>query len=66
MANFPNSEGRKVVLAQVQTILDNKAYLSEVDGRLAMAIMASTWRKDFNSSEIAWAKKRSHLVTVSV
>ena len=34
MANFPNSEGRKVVLAQVQTILDNKAYLSEVDGKI--------------------------------
>ena len=34
MANFPNSQGRKVVLAQIQTILDNKAYLSEVDGKI--------------------------------
>jgi len=34
MANYPNSQGRKVVLAQVQTILDNKAYLSEVDGKI--------------------------------
>src|SRR6201988_5098772 len=34
MANFQNSEGRKVVLAQVQTILENKAYLREVDGKI--------------------------------
>ena len=34
MANFQNSQGRKVVLAQIQTILDNKAYLSEVDGKI--------------------------------
>jgi phosphoenolpyruvate---glycerone phosphotransferase subunit DhaL len=34
MANFQNSQGRKVVLAQVQTILDNRAYLSEVDGKI--------------------------------
>jgi hypothetical protein len=32
MTNFPNSDGRKVVLALVQTIIDNKAHLSEVDG----------------------------------
>jgi len=34
MTNFPNSDGRKVVLALVQTIIDNKAYLSEVDGKI--------------------------------
>ena len=34
MANFQNSQGRKVVLAQIQTILDNKVYLSEVDGKI--------------------------------
>ena len=34
MANFPNSQGRRIVLAQVQTILENRAYLSEVDGKI--------------------------------
>jgi dihydroxyacetone kinase-like protein len=34
MANFQNFQGRKVVLAQIQTILDNKVYLSEVDGKI--------------------------------
>jgi len=34
MANYPNSQGRKVVLSLVQTILDNKAFLSEVDGKI--------------------------------
>jgi phosphoenolpyruvate---glycerone phosphotransferase subunit DhaL len=34
MKNFPNSEGRRVVLALIQTIEDNKAYLSEVDGKI--------------------------------
>src|SRR6266436_6263535 len=34
MANFQNSQGRKVVLAQIQTMLDNKGYLSEVDGKI--------------------------------
>ena len=31
---FPNSQGRKVVLALVQTIVENKAHLSEVDGKI--------------------------------
>ena len=34
MTNFDNSQGRKVVLAQVQTVVDNKVYLSEVDGKI--------------------------------
>jgi dihydroxyacetone kinase-like protein len=34
MTNFPNSQGRRVVLAQAETIIANKAYLSEVDGKI--------------------------------
>jgi dihydroxyacetone kinase-like protein len=34
MANYPNSEGRKLVLALVQVINENKAYLSEIDGKI--------------------------------
>ncbi len=34
MANYPNSEGRKLVLALVQVIEENKAYLSELDGKI--------------------------------
>jgi dihydroxyacetone kinase-like protein len=34
MSSYPNSQGRKVVLALVQTILDNRAFLSEVDGKI--------------------------------
>jgi phosphoenolpyruvate---glycerone phosphotransferase subunit DhaL len=34
MKNFPNSEGRRVVLALCDTIEQNKAYLSEVDGKI--------------------------------
>jgi phosphoenolpyruvate---glycerone phosphotransferase subunit DhaL len=34
MANYPNSEGRKLVLALVQVIEQNKAYLSEIDGKI--------------------------------
>jgi dihydroxyacetone kinase-like protein len=34
MANYPNSEGRKLVLALVQVIEENKAYLSEIDGKI--------------------------------
>ena len=31
MANYPSSEGRKLVLALVQMIEENKVYLSEID-----------------------------------
>jgi dihydroxyacetone kinase-like protein len=48
MANFPNSQGRKVVLAQVQTILDNKAYLSEVDGKIGDGDHGINMAKGFN------------------
>jgi phosphoenolpyruvate---glycerone phosphotransferase subunit DhaL len=34
MANYPSSEGRKLVLALVQVIEENKAYLSEIDGKI--------------------------------
>jgi len=34
MANYPNSEGRRVVLALIDTIEENKAYLSELDGKI--------------------------------
>jgi dihydroxyacetone kinase-like protein len=34
MANYPNSEGRRVVLALIDTIEENKAFLSEVDGKI--------------------------------
>jgi phosphoenolpyruvate---glycerone phosphotransferase subunit DhaL len=48
MANFLNSQGRKVVLAQVQTILDNKAYLSEVDGKIGDGDHGINMAKGFN------------------
>jgi phosphoenolpyruvate---glycerone phosphotransferase subunit DhaL len=34
MPNYPSSEGRKLVLALVQVIEENKAYLSEIDGKI--------------------------------
>src|ERR1700720_781182 len=34
MANYPSSAGRKLVLALVQVIEKNKAYLSEIDGKI--------------------------------
>jgi dihydroxyacetone kinase-like protein len=48
MANFPNSQGRNVVLALVQTILDNKAYLSEVDGKIGDGDHGINMAKGFN------------------
>src|ERR1700751_4424920 len=48
MANFQNSQGRKVVLAQVQTILDNRAYLSEVDGKIGDGDHGINMAKGFN------------------
>jgi phosphoenolpyruvate---glycerone phosphotransferase subunit DhaL len=48
MANFPNSQGRKVVLAQVQTIVENKAYLSEVDGKIGDGDHGINMAKGFN------------------
>lgn len=34
MANYPSSEGSRLVLALVQVIEENKAYLSEIDGKI--------------------------------
>jgi phosphoenolpyruvate---glycerone phosphotransferase subunit DhaL len=34
MTNYPSSEGRKLVLALVQVIEENKVYLSEIDGKI--------------------------------
>ena len=48
MANFPNSQGREVVLALVQTIVDNKAYLSEVDGKIGDGDHGINMAKGFN------------------
>jgi dihydroxyacetone kinase-like protein len=48
MANFPNSQGRKVVLALVQTIVENKAYLSEVDGKIGDGDHGINMAKGFN------------------
>jgi phosphoenolpyruvate---glycerone phosphotransferase subunit DhaL len=48
MANFPNSQGRKVVLAEVQTILGNKVYLSEVDGKIGDGDHGINMAKGFN------------------
>src|SRR3984885_14399129 len=45
---FPNSQGRKVVLALVQTIVDNKAYLSEVDGKIGDGDHGINMAKGFN------------------
>jgi phosphoenolpyruvate---glycerone phosphotransferase subunit DhaL len=48
MANFVNTQGRKVVLALVQTIVDNKAYLSEVDGKIGDGDHGINMAKGFN------------------
>src|SRR6202048_4174007 len=45
---FPNSQGRKVVLAQVQTIVENKAHLSEVDGKIGDGDHGINMAKGFN------------------
>src|SRR6202043_1751447 len=48
MVGFSNSQGRKVVLAQVQTIIENKAYLSEVDGKIGDGDHGINMAKGFN------------------
>ncbi len=48
MTNFSNSQGRKVVLELVQTILDNKAHLSEVDGKIGDGDHGINMAKGFN------------------
>jgi phosphoenolpyruvate---glycerone phosphotransferase subunit DhaL len=48
MTNFLNSQGRKVVLALVQTIVDNKVYLSEVDGKIGDGDHGINMAKGFN------------------
>jgi hypothetical protein len=48
MSNFPNSQGRKFVLTQVQTVINNQAYLSEVDGKIGF--------RDFNELLFAYAQ----------
>jgi dihydroxyacetone kinase-like protein len=48
MDNFPNFQGRKVVLALVQTIIENKAYLSEVDGKIGDGDHGINMAKGFN------------------
>ena len=48
MANFPNSQGRKVVLAQIQTIVDHKVYLSEIDGKIGDGDHGINMAKGFN------------------
>ena len=48
MASFPNSQGRKVVLALVQTIVENKAYLSEIDGKIGDGDHGINMAKGFN------------------
>jgi phosphoenolpyruvate---glycerone phosphotransferase subunit DhaL len=48
MANFPNSQGRRVVLALIQTIVDHKAYLSEVDGKIGDGDHGINMAKGFN------------------
>jgi phosphoenolpyruvate---glycerone phosphotransferase subunit DhaL len=48
MVSFSNSQGRKVVLAQVQTIVENKGYLSEVDGKIGDGDHGINMAKGFN------------------
>src|ERR1700750_1283894 len=47
MASYPNSQGRKVVLALAQTILDNRAFLSEVDGKIGVGDHGINMAKGF-------------------
>jgi phosphoenolpyruvate---glycerone phosphotransferase subunit DhaL len=48
MANFSNTRGRQVVLALVQTIVENKAYLSEIDGKIGDGDHGINMAKGFN------------------
>jgi len=48
IANIPNSQGRKVVLAQIQTIVDHKVYLSEIDGKIGDGDHGINMAKGFN------------------
>jgi phosphoenolpyruvate---glycerone phosphotransferase subunit DhaL len=48
MANFPNSQGRKLVLAQIQAIVDHKVYLSEIDGKIGDGDHGINMAKGFN------------------
>src|ERR1700676_2914573 len=48
MANFPNSQDRKVALAQIQTIVDHKVYLSEIDGKIGDGDHGINMAKGFN------------------
>ena len=48
MVSFSNSQGRKVVLAQVQTIVENKEHLSEVDGKIGDGDHGINMAKGFN------------------
>ena len=54
MTNFPNSHGRKVVLALVQTIIDNKAHLSEVDGKIGDGDHGINMAKGFHCHPTGW------------
>ncbi len=48
MASFNCSNGRPVVLALIQTIVDNKAYLSDVDGQIGDGDHGINMAKGFN------------------
>ena len=48
MANCPNSQGRKLVLAQIQAIVDHKVYLSEIDGKIGDGDHGINMAKGFN------------------
>jgi phosphoenolpyruvate---glycerone phosphotransferase subunit DhaL len=48
MANFLNSQGRIVVLALVQTIVENKRHLSEIDGLIGDGDHGINMAKGFN------------------
>ena len=51
MANFPNSQGRKLVLAQIQAIVDHKVYLSEIDGKIGDGDHGTDGRGFFRTTE---------------
>jgi phosphoenolpyruvate---glycerone phosphotransferase subunit DhaL len=63
MARFSNSNGRRVVLALAQTIEENKAYLSEIDGAIGdgdhginMAKGFRRAREQLNDKEVSLAE----------
>jgi dihydroxyacetone kinase-like protein len=62
MANYPSSEGRRLVLALVQVMEEKKAYLSEIDGQIGDGDHGLNMAKGFT---LAKTRLGERAVTVS-